>query len=316
MPPVDDESDTLASKGAEKASDSWLQAMETSSEEEGYLEPLGDRHWAFFLDDSTTLLVTFESAADIRARPGNMPRGYHIALARRWSHLCIIADGPTWYRDRRVYGYFDRLVDDAFLEDFDRVVFYGAGGMAGYAAAAFSVTAPGATVVAVAPRATMDADLASWDDRNPETRRMVFTDRYGFAPDMTEGAGPVFVICDPHFAPDAMHATLFARPHITRLSMRQTGPASATIVEATGMAEALLDAAMAGKLDKSGFDRIWRAARRGHAPYLLALRDDNAAQGKAVRAACLDRYGVLRRKSAGGALLSAAPANTDNRPKG
>jgi hypothetical protein len=316
MPPVDDESDTLASKGATKASGSWLQAMEASSEEEGYLEPLGDRHWAFFLDDSTTLLVTFESAADIRARPGNMPRGYHIALARRWSHLCIIADGPTWYRDRRVYGYFDRLVDDGFLEDFDRVVFYGAGGMAGYAAAAFSVTAPGATVVAVAPRATMDADLASWDDRNPETRRMVFTDRYGFAPDMTEGAGPVFVIYDPHHAPDAMHATLFARPHITRLPMRQTGSASATIVEATGMAEALLDAAMAGKLDRSGFDRIWRAARRGHAPYLLALRDDNAAQGKAVRAACLDRYGVLRRKSAGGALLSTAPANTDNRPKG
>ncbi len=315
MPPVDEETDTLASKGATKAFDGWLQAMETSSEEEGYLEPLGDRHWAFFLDDSTTLLVTFESAADIRARPGNMPRGYHVAQARRWSHLCIIAEGPTWYRDRRVYGYFDRLVDDAFLEDFDNVVFYGAGGMAGYAAAAFSVTAPGATVVAVAPRATMDAAMASWDDRDPETRRMVFTDRYGFAPDMTEGAGRVFVICDPHYPPDAMHATLFALPHVTRLSMRRTGAATAKVAEATGMAEALIDAAMAAQLDPSGFDRIWRAARRGHAPYLLALRDDNAAQGRAVRAACLDRYGVLRRKSKGGGLLSSTPANTDTRPK-
>jgi hypothetical protein len=316
MPPVDDETDTLASKGATEASDGWLQAMETSSEEEGYLEPLGNRHWAFFLDDSTTLLVTFETAADIRARPGNMPRGYHIALARRWSHLCIIAEGQTWYRDKRVYGYFDRLVDDAFLEDFDKVVFYGAGGMSGYAAAAFSVTAPGASVLLVAPRATMDADIASWDDRDPETRRMSFTDRYGFAPDMTEGAGQVFVICDPHHAPDAMQATLFARPHVTRLSMRQTGAATAQIVEATGMSEALIDAAMAAKLDRAAFDLIWRAARRGHAPYLQALRDDNAAQGRAVRAACLDRYGVLRRKSAGGALLATAPANTDTRPKG
>lgn len=316
MTPVDDQTDTLAAKGASKALPGWLQAMETSSEEEGYLEPLGDRHWAYFLDDSPTLLVTFESAADIRARPGNMPRGYDIAVARHWSHLCIIAEGPTWYRDRRVYGYFDRLVDDAFLEDFDTVVFYGAGGMAGYAAAAFSVTAPGATVVAVTPRATMDADLASWDDRNRETRRMVFSDRYGFAPDMTEGAGWVFVIYDPHHAPDAMHATLFARPHVTRLTMRRTGAATANIAEATGMAEALIDAAVAGNLDRPAFDRIWRAARRGHAPYLQALRDENAAQGRAVRAACLDRYGVLRRKSAGGALLAATPANTDMRPKG
>lgn len=314
MPPVDDETDTLASARA-AAAYGWLQAMETSSEEEGYLEPLGDRHWAFFLDDSTTLLVTFESAAEIRARPGNMPRGYHIALARRWSHLCIIAEGPTWYRDRRVYGYFDRLVDDAFLEDFDRVVFYGAGGMAGYAAAAFSVTAPGAAVLVVAPRATMDADLAGWDDRNPETRRMNFTDRYGYAPDMTDGAGRVFVICDPHHAPDAMHATLFARPYVTRLAMRQTGTATAAIVEATDMAETLIEAAMAGTLDRPAFDRIWRATRRSHAPYLQALRDDNAARGRAVRAACLDRYGILRRKSAGGALLSAAPANTDTRPR-
>ena len=50
--------------------------------------------------------------------------------------------GDTWFRDNRVYGYFDRLIADGFFEDFDTVIFYGAGSC-GYAAAAFSVAAPG-----------------------------------------------------------------------------------------------------------------------------------------------------------------------------
>ncbi len=314
MPPADNDTDTLAPPPAAQASASWLQAMEASSEEEGYLETLGDRHWAFFLDDGPNLLVTFESAADIRARPGNLPQGHKIAVARRWSHLCIIAEGPTWYRDRRVYGYFDRLVDDAFLEDFDHVVFYGAD-LAGYAAAAFSVTAPGASVVLVAPRATMDSERASWDTRNPEARRLNFTDRYGYAPDMTEGAGRVFVIYDPSHAPDAMHAMLFARPHVTLLQMRRTGADTCHIVDAAGLMEPLIDAAVAGNLDAPEFARLWRTARRGHGPYLQSLRDQNAEAGLVVRAACLDRYAVLRRKGSGESLLSAAPANTDTRPK-
>lgn len=258
--------------------------------------------------------MTFESAEDIRARAGNMPQGYHIAVARRWSHLCIIAEGPTWYRDRRVYGYFDRLVDDAFLEDFDQVVFYGAG-LSGYAAAAFSVTAPGAAVVLVAPRATMDTGLAGWDLRNPEARRLNFTDRYGYAPDMTEGAGRVYVICDPQYAPDAMHATLFARPHVTGLPMRHTGADTGRIVEAAGLMEPLIDAATADTLGAQEFARMWRTARRAHGPYLQALRDETAEAGRAVRAACLDRYAVLKRKGTGEALLAAAPANTDTQPK-
>ncbi len=315
MSPADDDTDTLAANRAAGRADDWLSAMETASEEEGYLEPLGDRHWAFFLDDAPILLVTFESAADIRARPTRMPLGHEIASARGWSALCIIAEGPTWYRDRRVYGYFDRLVDDAFMEDFDRVVFLGAGGMAGYAAAAYSVTAPGAAVVVIAPRATMDPERAGWDLRDPAARRLNFTDRYGYAPDMTEGAGKVFVIHDPHHAPDAMHAALFDKTYVTRLPMRHTGPDTGRAAVASGLLGPVLDDAMAGTLDGPGFAQIWRVARRSHGPYLQSLRDRNAAAGLAGRAACLDRYAVLRRKGMGEALLAAAPANTDTRPK-
>ena len=314
MPPVDNDTDTLSARRAAEASAAWLAAMDAASEDEGYLEPLGKRHWAFFLDDTPTLLVTFEAAEAVRARPDQMPLGHEIAVANGWSALCIIAEGATWYRDPRVYGYFDRLVDDAFMEDFDHVLFFGAGGMAGYAAAAFSVTAPGATVLVVAPRATMDPAVAGWDTRDPAARRLNFTDRYGYAPDMTEGAGPVFVVHDPHFAPDAMHAALFARPYVTPLAMRHTGPVTAHVALTAGVLSPMLRSAMAGQMHAAGFARLWRDARRSHGPYVQALRDRNAAAGLAGRAACLDRYAVLRRKGTGGALLAAAPANSDSRP--
>ncbi len=122
--------------------DDWLKRIASVGEAAGYFEPLGAHHWALFADDGRVLYVTFESADAIRARDDGLPHGYETAQENGWSHLCLIAEGETWYRDADVYRYFDRLVDDAFFEDFDRVIFHGAG-MGGYAACAFSVTAPG-----------------------------------------------------------------------------------------------------------------------------------------------------------------------------
>jgi hypothetical protein len=104
-----------------------------------------------------------------------------------WSHLSIILDGDTWFHDPKVYAYFNRLDDDGFFDDFDHVVFYGAGPCK-YAAAAFSVAAPGATVDAIQPQTTLDPRITDWDDRYMKMRRTDFTSRYGYAPDMLDAA--------------------------------------------------------------------------------------------------------------------------------
>ncbi len=168
-----------------------------------------------------------------------------------------------------MYSYFDRLVDDAFFEDFDRVVFYGAG-MGGYAASAFSVTAPGATVIAVQPVASLDPEVAGWDRRHLHQRRLNFTDRYGFAPDMTEGAGEVFVLFDPEQQLDAMHAALFARPHVTLLRCRLLGEKLESELGKMNVLPQLIDAAGDGQLAASLFARVYRNRRR-HLPYLRQL---------------------------------------------
>ena len=247
----------------------WQAAMDAIAEDDGYLEPLGQHHWAFFAETSPTLLVTFETADSIKARKDTLPLGYTVAQAKGWSHLCLISDGDTWYRDRAVYGYFDRLVDDAFFEDFDRVVFYGAG-MGGYAAAAFCVTAPGAAVVAVCPRATLDPARAGWDTRHTKSRRLCFTDRYGYAPDMTEGTGHLWLIHDPLESEDAMHASLFAKPHVTILRARYAGARIDVVLEATDMLAPVLEAAAQNTLTTISFAKLWRA-RRAYGPYLRGI---------------------------------------------
>ncbi|MFZ5752108.1 MAG: phosphoadenosine phosphosulfate reductase [Pseudomonadota bacterium] len=248
----------------------WLAHLERIGGQEGYFEPLGSNHAALFRDGAATLLVSFETVDSIRrARPEQMPIGYLTARANGWSSLTLIARTNSWYRDFRIYRYFDRLVDDAFFEDFDRVVFYGAG-MAGYAAAAYSVTAPGATVIAIQPQATLDPRLAGWDPRWPEKRRLSFTDRYGFAPDMTEGAGEVYVIFDPEQALDAMHAALFARPWTHLLPCPNLGRDIATALDQMRMLPAILKAAGSGAFDPALFRTFYRA-RRNHPPYLRNL---------------------------------------------
>jgi hypothetical protein len=255
--------------GAETRED-WLALMEEIGDEAGYFEFLGKDHWAFFTDDSPTLIVTFETLDSIRSgAEDQMPLGHHVARAQGWSHLCLIAGKDGWYRDRAVYGYFDRLVDDAFFEDFDRVVFYGAG-MCGYAAAAFSVSAPGATVILSAPQATLDPRIAGWDARFRAERRLNFTDRYGYAPDMTEGAGDVYVIFDPDSAFDAMHAALFHKPYSTQIRVAGFGADPAEVMHRMGVLAPLLMLAGQGRLKATGFYRLLRA-RQGYLPYLRGL---------------------------------------------
>ena len=249
----------------------WFERLDEIGEELGYFERLGDNHAAFFADaDQETLLVTFETVESIRAAGGGrMPMGYSIASAEGWSHLCLIAEGETWYRDPAVWGYFDRLVDDAFFEDFDRVVFYGAG-MCGYAAAAFSVAAPGANVIALRPQASLDPRVSEWDSRFTRFRRLDFTSRYGFAPDMIEGAGQVHVLYDPGRNLDAMHAALFARAHVTRFRCRHmSGRMEQDLIRMNLLPE-MLRLAGRGVFDAPAFHRLYRA-RRDHLPYLLRL---------------------------------------------
>lgn len=247
----------------------WAARMEELTAEAGYLHTLGSKHFGFFVDEGTSLLVTFDTLGNILAQPDQLPWAYQQAKANGWSLLTLIADGETWFRDPAVYAFFDRQVEDAFFEDFDRVVFYGSG-MGGYAACAYSVAAPGAQVLALNPRATLDPAQTRWDNRSRVASRLDFTSRYGYAPDMLEGCAHATLIHDPVIAAEAMQAALFRAPYITRLSARNMGDALEAHFIATGILPTLIERAMAADLTAQNFSQLWRV-RRNYLPYLKNL---------------------------------------------
>ena len=271
----------------------WLDAFVEIAETHGHWQALGDDHFAALVEDGQTLLVTFETLPMLRTT--GRPLGWKFVTEQGWSHLCLVSDGDTWFRDPVVYGYFDRLSDDGFFEDFDRVLFYGAG-PCGYAAAAFSVAAPGARVLAVAPQATLDPGQAGWDDRFPRMRRTDFDDRYGYAPDMVEAADAAWIVYDPAEPMDAMHAALYRRPHVTALPFRWIGAGPDRDLAAMDLLPRMIAQAADGTLTRDGFNAMLRA-RRTYPPYLRRLLGALERRHHPELAAALCRHVVARMKA-------------------
>lgn len=242
--------------------EAWLEKVAELTDEDGYVERLGAHHAAIFVEEKPTLLVSFETHASIRALSEDaQPLGWEMTKALGWSSLCVVSDGDTWFRDRSVYAYFDRLVDDGFFEEFDQVIFYGAG-PCGYAAAAFSVAAPGARVVALQPQASLDPRVAEWDNRFTTMRRTAFDDRYGYAPDMLDAAEQAFVIYDPEIELDAMHAALFTRPNVTKFRMRFMGEKLDESLTRMQILLRIFAQVSAGKLTRLSMAKLYRARRK------------------------------------------------------
>ncbi|MEO9825015.1 MAG: phosphoadenosine phosphosulfate reductase [Paracoccaceae bacterium] len=250
----------------------WLKALRDIGESDGYFSSLGRKHAAVFVERShKTLFVCFETMFGIRSvSESGLPLAFDVSENRNWSHLTLIAENQDWFREDTLFAYFDRLVDYGFFEDFDNIVFYGAG-MCGYAAAAYSVAAPGATVILVSPQATLDRPISQWDTRFPVSRRLEFTSRYGYAPDMLEAAGNAFVIYDPDEAEDTMHASLFRGSNVHHHRYRR-GSAGAIDADLRSMAllSNLVRLADSGDLTPARLANLLRTRKR-HVPYLRAL---------------------------------------------
>ena len=247
----------------------WMAELAAIGNQRGYFTPLGKKHAALYVAGSSKVLaVSFESMAHIRvSAPGGAPFGFQFAEGRGWSHLSLIARRETWFRSPHVWRFFDRQIDSGFFEEFDHVIFYGAG-MGGYGAAAFSVAAPGATVITVAPQATLAPERARWDGRFTDHRGRDFTSRYGYAPDMVEAADAFYALFDPAETEDAMHAALFHGDHVHRIASAQ------------------------GTLSPLTFHKALRA-RRHHTPWLRATLGRVIGQDRALLTGLFAR-GALR----------------------
>ena len=166
------------------------------------------------------------------------------------------------------------------------MVFYGAG-PCGYAAAAYSIAAPGARVLALQPQATLDPRVAEWDERFIRQRRLDFTSRYGYAPDMIDAAQEAFVIYDPEELEDAMHAALFTRPNVHKLRLRHAGGALQFSLRNMKILSRLIALGGTGRLTPEIFAKLARACREDRQYLRNLLRHlDDKGRTKLAHALC------------------------------
>ncbi|MCH2164276.1 MAG: phosphoadenosine phosphosulfate reductase [Marinovum sp.] len=263
--------------------DAWFAALADIGDVHGFSHSLGPDHTAAFIHEGDTLVVTFESRQNIQSLSDmGHPFGFELVQATGWSHLALVSEGDTWFRDPHVIQFFHDLDDEGFFDNFKQLLFYGAG-PCGYAAAAFARAAQDAIVVAIQPQATLEARLAGWDDRFTRHRIRDFSGDFGFAPEFTELSEQTFIIYDPHQPLDAMHAALFEGPKTTLLRTPFMGQAVQSSLLDMALLFRILVRAGSGRLNEAWFHALLRA-RRTYPPYLRNLMSALERNG---------RYGLL-----------------------
>jgi hypothetical protein len=153
-------------------------------------------------------------------------------------------------------------------------------------------------VLVLEPCATLDPAFAGWDMRHRDRRRLNFTDRYGYGPDMIEGAGQVYLLFDPHRREDAMHAALYRASHAMPLRLPHLGGDVEGALNAMGVLPELLKQAMTRGLDPAGFAQFWRK-RRESMRYLRSLLLKCARAKRPEREAAICRWVNERMKAPG-----------------
>lgn len=270
--------------------DHWANDIRQRAPSGSLFHRIDRRHAAILTQpktQATKLIVSFERIQPLlESKPKRDPFGWRMREAEDWAALTIFCDGHTWFRSKSVYAYFDTLIDDAFFDEFDHVLFYGAG-PCGYAAGAYAVSAPGASVLMISPQATLDPNMAGWDRRFRSVRRLDFTSRFGYAPDMVDGTAAAYLVYDPTIPYDAMHAALFPQRHVTHLKARNLPKGSAQSLDHFGILEDMAEAAMDRTLSTQQFARMYRARRQSFL-YLsnlvrMAILNQQPNRAQAVR---------------------------------
>ncbi|MCF6232544.1 MAG: phosphoadenosine phosphosulfate reductase [Rhodobacteraceae bacterium] len=239
--------------------DVWQARIAAIQAEDGFFEALGANHSALYVKRGQTLIVSFENLHDVyRHGENRLPWGLGKDQPADWSVLGVMAHAPTWYRDTAVLDFFDRLKDDGFFDQFDQIIFYGVS-MGAYAACAFSSAAPGSTVIAISPQATLNPDLTSWETRFSAGRRRNFSTRYGYAPDMLAEAEHAYLFYDPSNSQDAMHMVLFQGANLTKLKCRYMGQMIATYWHEMQIHDTVVERCIDQNLPDATFYQLQRA---------------------------------------------------------
>ena len=235
----------------------------------GFFTDCGE-HSFLYVPRGKTLVVTFDNLdIAMTKREDRRPWGYSFVEAQNWSILGVMANGWTWFRDDKVIAEFDRLKNEGFFKQFERVVFYGAS-MGGYAAAAYSSAAEGSTVFTISPQSTLDKSVVPWEARYKKVWDRDFSGDYGDAALVSQHAEAVHIMYDPYVKPDAAHAQRFTGANVRHWRCPHLGHRLGSSLAQMGILQEISKKCITGELDDTLFYQLLRH-RRDFPRYLREL---------------------------------------------
>lgn len=220
------------------------------------------RHIIKFKNQSDTLVVSFDFAfAEKRCDVNRQPWGYKYLSEQGYSILGVMVKTTDWYRDAHLHDYLLSLKKNSFFDRFAKTVFLG-GSMGGYAAAAFSSLVPGSTVLAINPQSTLNSTLVPWEKRFAVGQSCNWRGGFSDAALESQCAKEVYLVYDPYFEPDRLHAQRFKSENVTRLHCpfyRHHLPAH---LNRLGILKPLINSACLGTLTQNYFNRLMRQRKQ------------------------------------------------------
>jgi hypothetical protein len=262
----------------------WSSIAKELAGKGGFFTDCGE-HSFLYVPRGKTLVVTFDNLdITMNKRETRRPWGYEFIEAQNWSMLGVMANGWTWFRDPAVSAEFDRLKDSGFFEQFSRVVFYGAS-MGGYAAAAYSSAAVGATVFTISPQSTVDKSIVPWEMRYKTVWARDFSGPYGDAASVSDKAETVHIMYDPYVKSDAAHAARFTGKNVKYWRCPHLGHRLGSSLAQMGVLNEISRKCINGDLDNATFYKLLRK-RRSFPRYLremMALTLEKNHLGLATR---------------------------------
>ena len=276
----------------------WLADLRRSDHRKGWY--VSDDTFAaqFTQRAGDTLVVSFDNLSNVNdASLARETWGYGFYASEGWSHLGVMAFEKNWYRDEALFDFME--AQQTLFQRFSQVIMTGTS-MGAYAATAFADLAPGCTVVAFSPQATLKKATVPWEERFNAGRKQDWSGRYAHGPDHCGQARDVFIIYDPYFEPDRLHAEFYQGDNIHHLKSWYSSHKSAQFMRRADILKTVMQEAVAGTLTPARYYKQFRARRdliwyyNGLADHLLDKGHKRLARQLADHLMTLGRPGVAK----------------------
>ncbi len=239
----------------------WYRAIYPGGANQGFYHRT-ETHSVVYIDrQSPQLVISFDNLAEAGGTHFNRdPWAVKFVQDNGWSHLGIMADGPTWFREAQLITYLEKLAADGFFDKFDRIATCGTS-MGGFGAMTFANLVKATHVIAFSPQSSLDGQITPWENRFGKGRAQDWSLPYSDAVGSTDEAENVYVIYDHFDTGDKAHAERFTGSNVTHLRTMGIGHRSALILRRMNQLKPIMHSAISGTLDPADYHKRLRDRR-------------------------------------------------------